>query len=206
MVVDLTRHPALVGYDLIGAEITVARDGIVTAGRIVECEAYAGPRDAASHSARLTVGRQTMAQDPGTIYVYLSYGIHRMMNIVAHESGEGGAVLLRALEPTVGQDIMRERRGEVPDRRLCQGPGSLGQALGIRLDDLGRRLGDVFTLTAGPRGAIMAGPRVGIRKAVAIPWRFWEADNPYVSSHRRGIPVTADDVRRSIPPADALIP
>ena len=124
---------------------------------------------------------------PGYAYVYLSYGIHSLLNAVAEPEGEAAAVLIRALEPTHGVERMRERRGSKPDTELCSGPGKLTEALGIDLShneaDLTR---EPFLLTppAGPSPKILAGPRVGITKAVDLPWRFSAAANPYVSRPR----------------------
>lgn len=199
----LTRHPVEVAWNLIGCELRLIRGGVTVAGRIVETEAYAGPADPASHASRLAAAREVMLGQPGTVYTYLSYGIHTMMNIVAHEEGEGGAVLLRALEPLEGLEVMHERRNGVPDTRLAQGPGSLGQAMGIRLSDLGT---DVLTspeweLAYGePRGVVFAGPRIGISKAVRASWRFFEHPNPHVSRHRRGEQVGRRELVRLIPP------
>ncbi|MDQ4045148.1 MAG: DNA-3-methyladenine glycosylase, partial [Chloroflexota bacterium] len=170
----LSRHPVEVAWDLIGCVLRVERYGIVVAGRIVETEAYAGPEDPASHASRSLAARQVMMGRPGTIYTYLSYGIHTMMNIVAHEEGQGGAVLLRALEPLEGIEVMAERRNGVPEAQLAKGPGSLGQAMDIRLSDLGVDLiaAPEWTLLHGcARRPVHAGPRVGISKAVLAPWR-----------------------------------
>src|SRR5690625_5301720 len=132
-----TRHPVEVAWDLIGCVLTVSRDGEAVAGRSVEAEAYAGPTDPASHASRLKRARAAMAGPPGTIYTYVAYGIHTMLNIVAHEAGQSGGVLLRAVEPLAGLEIMRHRRNGVADVRLAQGLGRLGQAMGIQLTDLG---------------------------------------------------------------------
>lgn len=201
----LTRHPVEVAWHLIGCTFTVERDGVVAGGRIVEAEAYAGPSDPASHASRLAVARTAMAATPGSVYTYLSYGIHNMMNIVAHEEGESGGVLLRALVPTVGLDVMRERRGVDDIERLARGPGTLGQAIGIRLTDLGTDLlGDTsFCLRHGdPEQAVFAGPRIGISKNVDAPWRFFEHPSRFVSAHRRGEAVAESDVWRLIPSTD----
>ncbi len=204
----LARHPVEVAWDLIGCVLRIERDGVAVAGRIVETEAYAGPLDLASHASRLSGAREVMAGAPGTVYTYLSYGIHTMMNIVAHEEGEGGAVLLRAIAPVAGIEVMCERRNGVALERLGQGPGSLGQAMGIRLSDLGTDLiaSPEWTLLHGePAASIHAGPRVGISKAVNAPWRFFEHPSGFVSRHRTGVPITRASVRSLIPPAGAPI-
>jgi DNA-3-methyladenine glycosylase len=144
-----------------------------------------------------------MAGLPGTAYVYLSYGIHTMMNIVAHEEGASGGILLRALEPLEGVDTMRERRGVDAIERLARGPGSLGQAMGIRLSDIGTDLltGSGFCLRRGGAiGAVFAGPRIGISKAVDAPWRFFEHPSRFVSAHRRGEPIDRRALPTLIPP------
>jgi DNA-3-methyladenine glycosylase len=198
----LTRHPVEVAWHLIGCELTLTRDGVTVGGRIVEAEAYAGPADPASHASRLAVAKAAMATTPGSVYTYLSYGIHTMMNIVAHEEGQSGGVLLRALVPCVGLDAMRERRGVEAVERLARGPGSLGQAMGIRLTDLGTDvLGDNgFCLRHGaPEHPVFAGPRIGISKNVDAPWRFFESPSRFVSANRKGEPIPESDLWRLIP-------
>jgi DNA-3-methyladenine glycosylase len=124
---------------------------------------------------------------PGFAYVYLSYGIHSLLNAVAEPEGEAAAVLIRALEPTHAVEEMRARRGRKSDAELCSGPGKLTEALGIDLDDNERDLArEPFLLTQpeGERPQIVAGPRIGITKAVDRPWRFCAAGSPYVSRPR----------------------
>ena len=198
-----SRHPVEVAWDLIGCVLRIERGGVTVAGRIVEVEAYAGPGDPASHAGRLNVARKAMAGPPGTAYVYLSYGIHTMMNIVSHAEGQSGGILLRALEPLKGLDVMHQRRNGVKDAQLARGPGSLGQAMGIHLPDIGTDLmtSPEFSVHCGTTGkAIHAGPRIGISRAVLAPWRFFEYPSPYVSGHRRGTAVTRDEVPGLIPP------
>lgn len=176
------------------------RDGVVTGGRIVEVEAYAGIDDAASHSFRMKGPREVMSRQPGTIYVYRSYGIHTCLNIVGHRPGETGGILIRGIEPTIGITTMRKRRGDVPDRQLGRGPGNVGQALGVVPTDVGADLfdGDVFRLEEGAAGAVWNSSRIGISKAIDHPWRFFDPESRYVSGHRRGSPVTVDEVLVSI--------
>jgi DNA-3-methyladenine glycosylase len=125
---------------------------------------------------------------PGRAYVYLSYGIHSLLNAVAEPEGEAAAVLIRALEPSAGVEEMRTRRGARADTELCSGPGKLTEALGIGLDSNGADLSaDPFLLLppeSGWRGQVVTGPRVGITKAVDRPWRFSLAYSPFVSRPR----------------------
>lgn len=124
---------------------------------------------------------------PGYAYVYLSYGIHSLLNAVAEPEGEAAAVLIRALEPTHGIERMRERRGDKAEADLCSGPGKLTEALGV---DLGDNEADLcrepflLTQTVGEPPAIVTGPRIGITKAVDLPWRFCAAGSPFVSRPR----------------------
>jgi DNA-3-methyladenine glycosylase len=167
--------------------------GRQTSGRIVEAEAYTGPDDGASHAARLKRGRVLLMWGmPGLAYVYRSYGVHPMLNAVCEREGEPGAVLIRALEPLEGVGVMEERRGTAEIGRLCRGPGSLTVALGITLEDHGRDLvtdAELWMETGAAPEDICAGPRIGISRSVEHPWRFFEADNRFVSAHRRGEPV-----------------
>ncbi len=176
-----------------------ARDGRRVSGIIVETEAYRGPEDRASHAygGRRTRRTETMYAPGGTAYVYFVYGMYHQFNVVTNVADVPHAVLVRALEPVEGVELMRRRRGGAAPLDLTSGPGKLCIALGIdrRLDgaDL---LGDRIWLEAGRRvrpAAIAAGPRVGIDYAedwAARPWRFWLRGNPFVSrapaaSHRR---------------------
>lgn len=191
------RHPVRVAWDLVGCTLRVTRDGVTAGGVIVETEAYAGPDDAASHAGRLALARPVMSGPPGVLYVYRSYGIHTMLNVVAHEAGGAGGVLIRAVRPLEGLDAMRDRRGGVPDARLAKGPGALGQALGVRLTDIGHDLidSDIFDIEAGEGSVtVLAGPRIGVSRAAEVPWRFFIADDRHVSAHRRGQPATHADL------------
>ena len=178
-----------VARDLLGQLIiSVAPEGVI-AGRIVETEAYHGADDPASHAARLKSGRvAVMWGEPGIAYVYRSYGVHAMLNVVAKPPGETGAVLIRALEPLQGIDLMRRRRGVEDERLLCSGPGKLCQALGISLDLHGMDLvmSERLWIAAGaPVTRVATSGRIGISRARDEPLRFWESGNPHVSAHRR---------------------
>ena len=159
-------------------------DGV--GGRIVEVEAYA-PDDPASHSFRGENARNAaMFGPPGHLYVYRSYGVHWCANVVCCDEGTGAAVLLRALEPTHGIDVMRERRGLDDVRLLCSGPGRLTQALGISSEHDGLAL-DRPPFRLDPPTALpdlVVGPRIGITRAVELPWRYSVRSSPFVSRPR----------------------
>jgi DNA-3-methyladenine glycosylase len=125
---------------------------------------------------------------PGRAYVYLSYGIHSLVNFVCEPEGEAAAVLVRALEPTHGLASMRNRRPKArTDLDLCSGPGKLTEALGITLEENGTRLDRPpfqILAPAAERPEVVAGPRIGITKAVDLPWRFSAAGSRYVSRPR----------------------
>lgn len=183
------RPTLIVARELLGCVVVSTIGGVTTSGRIVETEGYLDEQDLASHAGRLKRGRAAMSGRPGLAYVYRSMGIHAMLNVVTEGEGTAGAVLIRALEPIDGIETMRSRRGGVPDRLLCAGPGRLCQALGITLEahgvDLTRE--DVLWIDAGERPAsISTSGRIGISRAVEEPWRFFETDNHHVSVHRRG--------------------
>ena len=174
------RDVATVAHDLIGATLLVEGIG----GIVIETEAY-DREDPASHSfSGPTARNAAMFGPPGHAYVYLSYGIHWCLNLVCAPVGHGAAVLVRALAPTVGLATMRERRGPVADRLLCAGPGRLCQALGITRAHDGLDLGAApfgLAARASPAPAILTGPRIGISKAAAVPWRFGLAGSPCLS-------------------------
>jgi DNA-3-methyladenine glycosylase len=178
------RSVHAVARDLVGCRLFFAGVG----GTIVETESYERDDPACHAYVGLTQRTEPLFGPPGRAYVYLSYGIHSLLNAVCEAEGEAAAVLIRALEPTAGQETMRERRGERPDRELCSGPGKLTEALGVGLGDNGADLGrDPFLLTPRPQGwsgEVATGPRIGITKAVERPWRFCLAGSPYVSRPR----------------------
>lgn len=158
-----------------------------SAGRIVEAEAYRGPRDLAAHSARGRTRRtEAMFGPPGHAYLFLLYGRSWAINLVTGEEDQPHAVLIRALEPVRGLDLMARRRGRAPaSRELCNGPGKLTQALGIDGRDYGRDLcGDELYLEAGWHGKVARSARINVAYAGAWanqPWRFYEAGNRWVS-------------------------
>jgi DNA-3-methyladenine glycosylase len=173
-----------VARDLVGCGLFFAGVG----GTIVETESY-NREDPASHSfVGFTDRTSIMFGPPGRAYVYLSYGIHSLLNFVCEPEGEAAAVLVRALEPTTGLAAMRVRRPAArTDLDLCSGPGKLTEALGITLEENGDRLDrDPFLFTAPPADppTVVTSPRVGITKAVEQPWRFSAAGNRFVSRPR----------------------
>ena len=178
---------------LLGCELVTALPKGVARGRVVETEGYLGPADPASHAAkRRTGGVTAMWGPPGVAYVYRSYGLHAMLNVVCEPEGRTGAVLIRALEPLEGLDLMRRRRGVEAERLLCSGPGRLCQAMGVSLADHGLDLtaGRTVWLEPGPApNAVRAGGRIGVSRGGDLPWRFFVAGSRFVSAHRRGEPV-----------------
>jgi DNA-3-methyladenine glycosylase len=178
------RSVHAVARELIGCRLYYDGCG----GTIVETESYERDDPACHAYVGLTKRTATLFGPPGRAYVYLSYGIHSLLNAVAEPEGEAAAVLIRALEPTAGLEEMRARRGDRPDADLCSGPGKLTEALGIGLDandaDLMVAPFSLLPPQQGWSGEVVTGPRVGITKAVERPWRFSLADSPFVSRPR----------------------
>jgi DNA-3-methyladenine glycosylase len=159
-----------VAPDLIG--VTLLFNGV--GGRIVEVEAY-HHTDPAAHSFRGPTSRNAvMFGPPGYLYVYRSYGIHWCFNLVCEPKGSASAVLIRAIEPTAGLNVMRRRRGVTDERLLCSGPGRACEALAITGDDNGLALDrPPFALYARTEPVqVIAGPRIGLTKAIDNPWRY----------------------------------
>lgn len=173
------RDTVEVARALLGCVLHSRYGGVVTAGRIVEVEAYVGPHDPAAHGFgnRRTRRNDALFGPPGTAYVFRSYGIHWCFNAVTERDGYPSAVLIRALEPTAGVAEMKRRRGTDDERRLCAGPGRLTQALAIT--DAANRApldrGTVRILKApmNQKLAVQCGPRVGISQAKDWPLRFY---------------------------------
>lgn len=178
------RSVHVVARELIGCRLFFDGCG----GTIVETESYERDDPACHAYVGLTPRTETLFGPPGRAYVYLSYGIHSLLNAVAEPEGEAAAVLIRALQPTAGLERMRERRGVRADADLCSGPGKLTEALGIGLDQNGARLDrDPFLFLGPGEGgppAVVAGPRIGITKAIERPWRFCAAGSSFVSRPR----------------------
>jgi DNA-3-methyladenine glycosylase len=181
-----------VAPELVGAELYVGGVG----GLIVEVEAY-DHEDPAAHGYRGRTERNaSMFGPPGHAYVYRSYGIHWCLNFVCEEEGVANAVLIRALEPLAGLDVMRKRRGLESPRLLCAGPGRLCQALGVTRAHDGLPL-DQPPFELRPRSReveLVTGPRIGISKAAERPWRYGVARSPFLS---RPFPRTTTSVTRS---------
>lgn len=180
-----------VARELLGKLLVVpAPNGTRVSGRIVEVEAYRGPQDRAAHSygGRRTKRTETMYGIGGTVYVFFVYGMYYQFNVVTNVADAPQAVLIRAVEPVEGIELMRRRRHGQPDHNLTNGPGKLCIALGIdRKLDAADLLGKRVWLEDGgkiPRSQIASGPRIGIDYAEEWkdkPWRFWVKNNPFVS-------------------------
>ena len=187
-----TQPAPVVARELLGALVVSGIGRKRTSGRIVETEAYLGQDDPASHGYQLrrNARNETLFGPPGQWYVYLSYGIHWCANLVCWSNGTGSAVLLRALEPVEGVDVMRKRRGVSDDRLLCSGPGKLCQALGITraLDGNGmeQSMVQVFEGEVSPEAVIAVTPRIGITKAAEWPLRFVVAGSKWTSGKAVG--------------------
>jgi DNA-3-methyladenine glycosylase len=171
-----------VARDLVGC---VLRHGD-TAGRIVEVESYHQEEPACHAFIGPRPRTEILFGPPGHAYVYRSYGIHALLNAVAEQDGIGAAALIRAVEPLEGVELMRQRRGPVGDSELTNGPGKLTQALSIGLDLNGVPLdgGPIEILPRDPSDRppeIVVGERIGITKAVDLPWRFCDATSRWVS-------------------------
>lgn len=167
------RDPRQVAVDLLGCILVHESPEGMASGVIVETEAYR-PEDPACHAYNgPTTRNRTIFGRPGFAYVYLSYGIHKLLNAVCEGEGVGSAVLIRALEPLEGCDLMRERRGRNTD--LCSGPGRLTQALGVELSQDGTDLtGGPLSIVWGeaPEGDIVSTTRIGISRGTELPWRY----------------------------------
>lgn len=184
-----------IARQLLGKYLFTHLDGVLCAGMIVETEAYSGAFDKACHAhfKRRTQRTEIMYQEGGVAYVYLCYGIHSLFNVVTNEQDAADAVLIRALEPKIGLEAMRQRRKiHRNSHRLSAGPGVMSQAMGILTSHNGIDLsGDQIWIEDRdveiPRAKIQASLRIGIDYAeedVLLPWRFTIADNPWCSKVR----------------------
>ena len=181
-----------IARELLGKVLVTKWDGVITSGRIVECEAYNGEIDKASHAygGRRTNRTEIMYADGGTSYIYLCYGIHHMFNVVTNNKDIPHAILIRALEPLQGIDKMLERTGKMKlDNSLTKGPGNISKALGIQTGHTGISLmsKELFIADDGTvynSSEIIASPRIGVDyagKDAKLKYRFFVKGNPYVS-------------------------
>jgi DNA-3-methyladenine glycosylase len=190
---DLSGTPDVVAPSLLGCLLVTDRPAGRVAVRLTEVEAYSGEgMDPAAHSHRGPTPRaEIMFGPPGRLYVYFSYGVHWCANVVVAPEGVGSAVLLRAGDVVVGEDLACSRRPAARAARdLARGPARLTQALAIGPDDKGACLLDprspVRLHRGPPPASVSAGPRVGISQATELPWRFWATDADSVSVFRPG--------------------
>ncbi|MEI8233238.1 MAG: DNA-3-methyladenine glycosylase [Verrucomicrobiota bacterium] len=178
------RDPLTCARELIGYELVAGP----CAGIVVETEAYCAEGDEACHTFFRPSTREFMAaHEPGAAYIYLNYGMHWLLNVLV-KGGDGGAkdgfVLIRALEPVLGIELMRERRGRHALHQLCSGPGKLTQALGITGAEHGSNLcgGDTGFRPRLEHPQVEAAPRIGITRAAHLPWRYLLKASPFVSA------------------------
>lgn len=182
----------LVAKELLGKVLVTQKGKEYTSGIIIETEAYTGENDKAAHvyGGKRTKRTETMYGEAGHAYIYLCYGIHHMLNVVTNKKEMPNAVLIRALEPLEGIDLMlQRRRKKMLDNSLTRGPGSLCGALGIHYCQDGVPLcgNEIWIEDRGikvPENHILSGPRIGVDYAgedAQLPYRFWLKDNPFVS-------------------------
>ena len=188
----LRENVLQIAEELMGKLLVTNKDGIITSGRIVECEAYNGFPDKASHAfgGRRTNRNEIMYGAGGMAYVYLCYGIHHLFNVVTHSKDTPHAILIRSLEPVKGIKDMLLRTGKKqPDNTLTRGPGNLSRALGIYTMDSGMPLTGkkIFLADDGfvySKKEIFTSPRIGVDyagKDALLPYRFYIKENPFVS-------------------------
>jgi DNA-3-methyladenine glycosylase len=188
-----SRDPVTVARDLLGRILFYRTPKGLLAGRIVETEAYTGEADPASHAFRGRTARNAvMFGAAGHAYVYFSYGVHYCLNVTADAPGVAGAVLLRALEPLAGVEIMRRHGDDGPEVRLLSGPGKIGRGFELDLKDNGR------DFTRGPLGLAAGAPvsdhevavsrRIGISRAADLPYRFSVIGSRSVSARAPTLP------------------
>ncbi len=181
-----------IAKELLGKILVSENEGKVTSGRIVEVEAYAGIHDKASHASggRRTERNRVMYAPGGLAYIYLCYGIHHLFNVVTSGENTPHAILIRALEPLEGMDIMLKRTGkQIPDNTLTRGPGNLSKALNLHVSQSGISLcsREIFIADDGfvyNRKQIASSPRIGVDYAgedALLPYRYYVKGNPYVS-------------------------
>lgn len=185
-----------IAKELLGKVLITKWNGIITSGRIIECEAYNGEIDKASHAfgGRRTNRTEVMYANGGVAYVYLCYGIHHMFNVVTNSKNIPHAILIRALEPLTGIDTMLKRSGKLKmDYTLTKGPGNVSKALGIqtRHTEISLMSKELFIADDGTKYAtdeIVASPRIGVGyagKDAKLKYRFFVKGNPYVSGKQK---------------------
>lgn len=190
------KNVVKIAKELLGKVLVTNWKGVVTSGRIVECEAYAGAIDKASHASggRRTGRNEIMYGDGGYAYVYLCYGIHHLFNVVTNSREIPHAILVRALDPVEGiEEMLRRTNKKKLDHTLTRGPGNVSKALGILTKHSGLSLLDerIFIVDDGSKyskGDIAASPRIGVDyagKDALLPYRFYVKGNPFVSSKPR---------------------
>jgi DNA-3-methyladenine glycosylase len=191
------RATEVVSRELLGAVMQVTTPEGITRARIVETEAYLGPDDPACHAAAgLTARTAHLFGPPGMAYVYFIYGMYWCFNAVTRERGHGAAVLVRAVAPLDGIELMRQRRPRVTrDRDLTNGPGKLCLAMGIvgAMSGTSLREGPIVVCTGEPvaDADVVVTPRIGISRAAGWPLRYFIRDDPYVSATPKDFPRTA---------------
>lgn len=189
------KNVCAVAKALIGKVLVTEFNGILTAGRIVETEAYKGVADKASHAwnGRRTQRTETMYSEGGIAYVYLCYGIHHLFNVVTNVQDVPHAVLLRSVEPVWGVEAMLKRTGKkMPDHSLTRGPGNMSKALGIHVkhNAMSLHTDELYIVDDGfilKPSQVIATPRIGVGYAgedAMLPYRFILKDNPYVSGKK----------------------
>lgn len=182
----------LIAKELLGKVLITKWNGVITSGRIVECEAYDGIVDKASHAfgGRRTARNETMYAEAGTAYVYICYGIHHLFNVITNKKDIPHAILIRALDPVSGFDLMLKRRKKkMMDNTITKGPGSLSVAMGISIkhDHYSLQSNQLYIADDGfviQQKNITASPRIGVEssgEAATYPYRFFLKGNPFVS-------------------------
>jgi DNA-3-methyladenine glycosylase len=181
-----------IARSLVGAHLITSFEGKTTGGRIIETEAYKAPEDKASHAHlnRRTERTEVMFGKAGTAYIYLCYGIHHLFNVVSGPKGKAHAILIRALEPIWGIDIMKKRRGLTNLTQLTNGPGKLSEALNIKTAFTGRDLLEesstmkLYEAEDKNEVSLNSAKRIGVDYAEESkdwPWRFYDAQSKFVS-------------------------
>jgi DNA-3-methyladenine glycosylase len=189
--IDFFQQPTLeLAKNLLGCLLVKETEEGITSGYIVETEAYIGPGDRASHSFanRRTKRTEIMFGEAGYVYTFVTH-THTLVNVISGPADHPEGILIRAIEPLEGIDLMRERRGIDNLRNLTNGPGKLTKALGIKMDDYGHLFtkSPLYIASGKIPADISAGPRIGIEntgEAKDYPWRFWITGNPFVSRKR----------------------